>query len=117
MGIFPSEVKDIIFTPDEIEPARGEIEMNIGKLGNSEKLKFPFWVEGTFGDNIWWGGVGGPDWGGGSGGRRGDGRDPDGTGSCGQECQMAGEGGNGRGRRARWQLLGLVGQEGGGAGG
>ena len=27
--------------------------MNIGKLGNSEKLKFPFWVEGTFGDG--WG--------------------------------------------------------------
>ena len=35
---------------------RGEIETNIGKLGNSEKLKFPFWVEGTFGDDIWWGG-------------------------------------------------------------
>ena len=25
---------------------RGEIETNIGKLRNSEKLKFPFWVEG-----------------------------------------------------------------------
>ena len=35
---------------------QGEIEMNIRKLGNSEKLKFPFWVEGTFGDDIWWGG-------------------------------------------------------------
>ena len=35
---------------------RGEIEMNLRKLGNSEKLKFSFWVEGTFGDNIWWDG-------------------------------------------------------------
>ena len=31
----------------------GEIET---KLGNLEKLKFPFRVEGTFGDDIWWGG-------------------------------------------------------------
>ena len=38
--------------PDEIEPMQGEIEMNIGKLVNSEKLKFPFRVEGTFGDDI-----------------------------------------------------------------
>ena len=30
----------------EIEPTRGEIETNIGKL---EKLKFPFWVEGSIG--------------------------------------------------------------------
>ena len=56
MGIFPREIKDIIFRGDEIEPARGEIETNIRKLVNSEKLKFPFWVEGTFGDDIWWGG-------------------------------------------------------------
>ena len=35
---------------------RGEIEMNIRKLGIWEKLKFPFLVAGTFGDNIWWGG-------------------------------------------------------------
>ena len=35
---------------------QGEIEANIEKLGNFEKLKFPFWVEGTFGDDIWWGG-------------------------------------------------------------
>ena len=40
------------FTRGEIEPMRGEIETNIRKLGNSEKLKFPFWVEGTFGDDI-----------------------------------------------------------------
>ena len=31
---------------------RGEIETNIRKLGNLEKLKIPFWVEGTFGDDI-----------------------------------------------------------------
>ena len=36
----------------EVEPTQGEIEMNIGKLGNLEKLKFPFWVEGTFADDI-----------------------------------------------------------------
>ena len=37
----------------EIEPMQGETETNIGKLGNSEKLNFPFWVEGNFGDDIW----------------------------------------------------------------
>ena len=42
LGIFPREVKHIIFMRDEIEPTPGEIETNIGKLGNSEKLKFPF---------------------------------------------------------------------------
>ena len=39
----------------------GEIEMNIRKLKNSEKVKFPFLVEGTFSDDIWWGGAGGSD--------------------------------------------------------
>ena len=43
-------------------------------------------------------GTGGPDWGGDSGGRRGNSREPDGTGSWGQECQMAGEGGDGKGQ-------------------
>ena len=43
----------------KIEPTQGEIETNIRKLRNSEKLKFSFWVEGTFGDDIWWGGGGG----------------------------------------------------------
>ena len=51
--------------------------------GKIEKLKFPFWVEGTFGDDIWWGGVGdgagGPVEGGVSGSRRGNGREPDGA--------------------------------------
>ena len=56
LGIFPHKVKDIIFMQDEIEPMQGEIEMKIRKLGNSEKLKFPFWVEGMFGDDICWGG-------------------------------------------------------------
>ena len=56
-------------------------------------------------------GAGGPDWGGGIGGRRGNGREPDVTGSWGQKCQMAWDGGDGRGRRTRWQLL-VVGQEG-----
>ena len=106
LGIFPHRMKDIIFMCDEIEPTPGEIEMNIGKLGNLEKLKFLFWVEGTFEDNIWWGGGRRSrlEWG--SGGRRGNGKEPDGTGSWGQECLMAGEGGDGGGRRARWQLLG-----------
>ena len=39
-------------TQGEIEPTSGQIEMNIRKLKNSEKLKFPFMVEGTFGDDI-----------------------------------------------------------------
>ena len=67
-------------------------------------------MEGTFGDGRV--GLGGPDWGGGSGDRRGNGREPDGTGSWGQECQMAGEGQIAGDRRVRWQLLGVVGQEG-----
>ena len=61
------------------------------------------------------GGVkGGPDWGWGSGG---NGKEPDGTGSWGQECQMVSVVGDSMDRRARLQLLGVVGQEGSGAGG
>ena len=61
---------------------QGEIEMNIGKIGNSEKLKFSFLVEGTFGDDICWDGVGagGPVGGWVSGSRKGNGREPDGVG-------------------------------------
>ena len=45
-------------------------------------------------------------------GQEGDGREPDGgRGNGGQEGQMAMEGGDGR--RARWQLLGVVGAGGG----
>ena len=42
-------------TRGKIEPIRGEIERNIRKLwggGNSEKPRFHFQVEGTFGDDI-----------------------------------------------------------------
>ena len=80
--------------------------MNIEKLGNSEKLKFPFWVEGTFGDDIWWGGAGGPDCGGGSGGRRGHGREPDGTGNWGQGCQVARERGDDRRQEGQMTVVG-----------
>ena len=75
--------------------------MNIGKLGNSEKLKFHFWVEGTFGDDIWWGGGTRFRLGWGSGGRRGKGREPDETGSWGPGVPDGREGGDGRDRRAR----------------
>ena len=51
-GNFSTRGERYYFTRGEIEPTRGEIEMNIGKLGNLEKLKFPFWVEETFGDDI-----------------------------------------------------------------
>ena len=77
-GNFSTRGERYYFTQGEIELTRGEIEKNIGKLGNSEKLKFPFWVEGTSGDDIWWGGAGGPVGGGISGSRRGNGREPDG---------------------------------------
>ena len=39
-------------TQGEIESMRGEIEMIIGKLRNSQKLKFQFLVQGTFRDDI-----------------------------------------------------------------
>ena len=48
-GKFSTRGERYYFTRSEIEPTRGEIETNIR---NSEKLKFPFWVEGTFGDDI-----------------------------------------------------------------
>ena len=47
-----------------------------------------------------------------SGGRRGNGRELDGTGSWGQECQMAEEGGDDRGQKGQMAVDG-----GGGAGG
>ena len=112
---------------------QGEIEMNIRKPRNLEKLQFDFWVEGTFGDDIWWSGVGMgaelPD-GGGGGGAGG----PDSRGWWGQEGQWQGtrwgravrvsrvrwqerEGMAGN-RRARRQLLGVLRQEeGSGVGG
>ena len=57
-------------------------------------------------------GAGGADWGEGSGGIRGNGREPDGTGCWGQECQMAGDGGHCRGQEGQMAVAG-----GGGAGG
>ena len=51
-GIFSTRGERCYFMQGEIKPTQGEIETNIGKLGNSEKLKFPFWLEGTFGDDI-----------------------------------------------------------------
>ena len=52
-GNFSTQGERYYFTQGEIEPKRDEIETNIGKLRNLEKFKFPFWVEGTFGDDIW----------------------------------------------------------------
>ena len=51
-------------------------------------------------------GAGGPDWGGGSGGRRGNSRESDGTGSWGQECQMVGEGEDGRRQEGQMAVAG-----------
>ena len=51
-GNFSMQGERYYFMRGEIEPTRGEIEINTRKLRNSEKLKFPFWVEGTFGDDI-----------------------------------------------------------------
>ena len=50
--------------------------MNIRELGNLGKLKFHFLVEGTFGNDIWWGrvGSGGQDSGGESGAGGSNGR-------------------------------------------
>ena len=65
-------------------------------------------------------GQGGPDWG---RGRRGKGKEPDGTGNWGQQCQMAREGEDGRGKGGpdgscgrgvmaqEGQMAGVVGQE------
>ena len=67
MGIFPREVKDIIFTRDEIEPTQGEIETNIGKLGNSKNSNFLFGWRGPLVMIFGGVGAGGPDWGGAGG--------------------------------------------------
>ena len=57
-------------------------------------------------------GAGGPDWGRSSGGRRGNGREPDGIGSWSQEYQMAGEGEDDRQQEGQMAVAG-----GGGIGG
>ena len=57
-------------------------------------------------------GAGGPDWGGGSGGRRDNGREPAGIGSWGKEWQVAGKGADGREQEGQMEVAGVVGQEG-----
>ena len=71
-GNFSMRGERYYFMQGEIKPTRGEIETNIGKLSNSEKLKFPFWVEVMIFDRVGVGAGGGwqgawvPDGGGGS---------------------------------------------------
>ena len=91
--------------------------MNIRKLGNSEKLKFPFWVEGPLVMIFGGVGVGGPNWGGvvGVGGAMAGSQMGQGVGT--RIGRWQGREGMAGGRRARWQLLEVMGQEGGGAGG
>ena len=111
----------------EIEPMLGKIETSIRKLGNSEKLKFPFWVMGPlvmiFGgvgvgagrpDGGGGGGVGGLDGvspGGGS--RRDNGREPDGAGQLGPGGPDGREGGDDREHEGQMAVAGGVGAEGG----
>ena len=92
--------------------------MNIRKRGNSEKLKFPSWVEGTFGDDVWWGGGrrSGLEWGVvGAGGAMAGSQMGQGVGASSARWQgregMAGAGGPDGG------CWGMVWQEGGGTGG
>ena len=72
-------------------------------------------MEGTFGDDIWWGGAEGPC---GGGGRELAGSQM-GQGSGGQKGHMAGregntgEGGDGRGQKDKMVVAGLVGAGGG----
>ena len=86
------------------------LKRTLENLENQKNLNFLFGWKGPLVMILGGVGAGGPDWGRGSGSRRSNGREPDGTGSWGQECQMAGKGGDGMGRRARLQLLGVVGQ-------
>ena len=52
MGIFPREVKDIILREVRLNPHKVRLKQTSENLENSEKSKFPFQVEGTFGDDI-----------------------------------------------------------------
>ena len=93
LGIFPCEMKYIIFTwrgacDDEIEPMQGEIEMNIGKLRTRKNSNFFFGWRGPLVMIFGGVGAGGPD-GGGAGGLAGS---QMGQGSGGQKGQMAGKG-------------------------
>ena len=116
----PQEVKDIIF----LWRGACEVRLNPCKMRlkrtseNSEKLKFSFWVEGTLGDDIWWGRFRRTRWWWGSGGRwqmavadggrgrMGDGREPDRAGPV--EARRTKWHGKERMtvcRRARWQFV------------
>ena len=95
---------------------RGEIEMNIGKLGTRKNSNFFFGWRGPL--VMIFGGLGQE---GHRGGGRGVGREPNGTGQWGPEGPYGRDGrgiqgreGMAAGRRARWQLLGWWGQEEGG---
>ena len=89
--------------------------MNIRKLKNSEKVKFPFLVEVTFSDDIWWGGVGQEDQI--EVGLVGAGEvmagNQMGQDSGDQMGQMAGKAGMVGCRRVIWKLLEVVGAGGG----
>ena len=52
-GIFPHEVKDINLREVRLNPHEVRLKQTLENMENSEKLKIPFWVEGTFGDYIW----------------------------------------------------------------
>ena len=49
LGIFPCEVKDIILHEVRLNPREVRLKQTLENLENSEKPKFPFQVEGTFG--------------------------------------------------------------------
>ena len=49
LGIFPRKVKDIILRKVRLNPREVRLKRTSENL---EKLKFPFQMEGTFGDDI-----------------------------------------------------------------
>ena len=93
LGIFPCEVKDNIFMQDE--------KQTLENLETWKNSNFLFGWRGPLVMIFGGVGAGGPDLGGGSGSRSCNGRESDGTGSWGQECQMAGEGGDCRGQEGQ----------------
>ena len=46
-------MKDIILHEVRLNPCEVKLKQSSENLENSEKLKIPFWMEGTFGDYIW----------------------------------------------------------------
>ena len=105
LGIFSTRGEKYYFMPGEIEPMRGEIETNIGKLGTRKNSNFFFGWRGPL--VMIFGGVGQEGHVGvGAGGLAGS---QMGQGSGGQKGHMAGVGGEYRGERG-WQ--GAEGQDG-----